>query len=353
MILKDSPSAVLPRIPERHKVPGVCYAFDTDGVELPVIDITLPRFQCYPSQNELNAISQKSIQALRTTAKYPGFFQKFLARRSLIMRGTLAASGSVMSGMATYILKLGPENLGRGYAGKLDHRMALFMAPTALRMRLQSLAHLLAEQMVPALKARPTSQLHLINIAGGTAADSFNAVLILRKNHPELLANRAVTVTILDIDQAGPQFGIRAVAALTAADGPLHGTQLMVNHVPYDWKKTHQLRTVLESLPDDAIVAVSSEGGLGEYASDKEILVNLLVLASMTPDDCPVVLTAMRDERSADPCLAAMKATGRMPSVRFFSAEVLQVLAEQSGWRICQLVEGNPLYHILCLGKKS
>ena len=33
---------MIPRIPEQHKKPGVCYAVTDGGLELPVIDITNP-----------------------------------------------------------------------------------------------------------------------------------------------------------------------------------------------------------------------------------------------------------------------------------------------------------------------
>lgn len=59
------------RIPEKNKLPGVCYAVACDGLELPVIDITHTAFACDVSPQELSAIIEDSVRAWEAVQKTP------------------------------------------------------------------------------------------------------------------------------------------------------------------------------------------------------------------------------------------------------------------------------------------
>jgi hypothetical protein len=119
---------MIPRVPEKNKKPGVCYAVTDDGLELPVIDITHQTFAFKMSESELNTIAEKNIRGLERMKRIPAFVRRFyiafIARRSILMRGMTKARGSFVSGVSTYLNKLGPDNLGSGYAGWIDRSAA-------------------------------------------------------------------------------------------------------------------------------------------------------------------------------------------------------------------------------------
>ncbi len=122
-------------IPERHKAPGVCYAVSDDGLELPVIDITHPAFSTPFTHSELDALTEATIRNFEKTRWIPHVVHRLLARKSRLLRGTLEAMGGVLGGMATYMLKIGPKNLGSGYAVPLDRKIASALTPVAIRLR--------------------------------------------------------------------------------------------------------------------------------------------------------------------------------------------------------------------------
>ena len=136
--------------------------------------------------------------------------------------------------------------------------------------------------------------LHLINIGGGPAIDSMNALIILNRRDRNLL-RRPIAIHVLDSDAAGPFFGRNVLAALVADGGPLAGLDARFDHRSYDWNAPAPLEALLRELgAGGAIIATSSEGGLFEYGSDAAIVANLaalrgggvtLIAGSVTSDD--------------------------------------------------------------------
>lgn len=157
------------------------------------------------------------------------------------------------------------------------------------------MATLLADGLAPQLAAAaPALPLVLINIAGGPAIDSMNALILLRQRDPNLLRRRIV-IHVLDQDDAGPFFGGNALAALMQHGAPLTGLDIAFRHEHYDWNAPASLEALLRDLgASGTIVAASSEGGLFEYGSDEAIVANLTALraghvcavtGSVTSDD--------------------------------------------------------------------
>lgn len=345
---------MLARVPEQHRRPGVSYAVTDDGIELPVIDLTHPAFAHETSPEELANLSASSIRSIRRSMNTPPFVLRLLSRHSIIMRGTMEASGTFLTGMATYLQNLGPENLGKGYSGPMDRRLAGTIGPTSTRLRLRAVSELAAEGLLPILSAKRDGPLHLLNVGGGAAADSTNALILIRRDHPELLSGRRICIHVLDVDGAAPRFGARALASLLSQGAPLHGLGATLDHIRYDWADVGRLRELLDRVATPgATIAGSSEGGLFEYGSDEEIVANLEVLRDSTPDDFFMIGTTVRDDRSADPCLGVMKETGKMPRVRFLGLDAAGSLASRAGWRVDCAVEGNPFYHIFRLRKET
>jgi hypothetical protein len=126
--------------------------------------------------------------------------------------------------------------------------------------------------------ARPPRALALINIGGGPALDSINALILLRRDRPGLL-ERQIAIEVLDASLDGAFFGVNALAALQAERGPLAGLDIAMRHHDYDWNQPAALaRLVDKRIAAGAVIAASSEGALFEYGSDQAIVANLQAL---------------------------------------------------------------------------
>jgi hypothetical protein len=331
---------------EKNKQPGVCYAVTDDGIELPVIDITHPAFAFTISEAQLNAL----IEVMVRSASIPPAALQAAAQKSILLRGFTESADTYTSGMMTYLNKLGPNNLGDGYANALDRQFAASLTPVTFRWRMRDAARLLADGLAPALAARPGSPLHMINIAGGPSADSLNALILLQKEHPELLAGRSIIVHVLDIDAEGPHFGARALAALQTEGGPLHGLAADFEYLRYDWNDPALLSQVLNGFEKGAVAAGSSEGGLFEYAADETIITNLKVLHAAAPADFVMVGPVIRSAQTLDPRLRMTEHTPGRPAVRYIGLEAFQKLAGAAGWTIERSLDG-PMHQVVSLKK--
>ncbi len=280
--------------------PGIAYAATAQGYELPVIDVTHAAFTVADDSASGEALRAAFIAMGRQNNRVPRFLMKFFMRsfmrRSLLARALFDHESTVLPGLNTYLMKLGADNLVPPFDSDIDKRLAASPATTSMRMRLQQVAGLVAQGLEKELAARANVPLHLINIGGGTAIDSLNTLILLRRASAELLA-RSVTIHVLDIDAEGPSFGRRALAALGAESAPLAGLDMRFVHVTHDWNAVAALEKMVRALSiDEAIVAASSEGALFEYGDDALVVANLkalyaggngarLVAGSVTRDD--------------------------------------------------------------------
>jgi hypothetical protein len=265
-------------VPEANKREGVAYALHPSGLELPVIDVTHPAFAVNPTDEELAAMTAKFARDEARRAWVPKAVLRATMRvalsRSRIGRGLLAATGGFLDGTSTYLLKVGPDLLGDGYANKLDRTIAGSLPGLSMRMRVRNVAGLLARTVATASRAGP---LHLVDIAGGPASDALNALIVLRRDHPDAVA-RPIRIHVFDQDAEGPAFAANCLAALRGPGMKLEGLDVELEHVRYDWTKPEILRDALAGMPADAVIAGSSEGGLLEYAHEDVIAANLAVL---------------------------------------------------------------------------
>lgn len=265
---------------------GVVYAPTRQGYALPVVDVTHPCFIVPDDSASLDALRAELEESERRRKRVPRFVMKWMlrsiARRSLLAHELLGeGTGSVLSGLTTYIMKLGTANLVAPFNTKVDQRLTSSPGTQSMRVRLQQLARLMAEGLRDALAARAGAPLHLINIGGGTAIDSLNTLIVLRKSDPAALEHRPVHIHVLDPDLEGPEFGARALAALTDNGAPLSGLEVHFAHVRYSWKNTSVLAKLVRDLgSSDSLIAVSSEGALFEYGDDSTVLANLEALRS-------------------------------------------------------------------------
>ena len=334
-------------IPEKNKKPGVFYAESADGIELPVVDVThasfalpLDRAQAL-AQVEAYARAERRRGRLQQWARRR-FYGIFL-KRSILGRALMGAAGTFLPGMPTYLLKLGPDHLGAGYAQEIDRRIAASPPALAMRLRLLDVVTLLAEGVAPALAGDAAAPLHLVNIGGGPASDSLNALIVLRKEHPGLLEGRLVRIHVLDRDDRGPLFGARALGALRGHGGPLQGLDVALEHIRYDWTDTAVLEGVLRTIASTGgVVAVSSEGALFDYGSDEEVRANLAGIRRGTPPGTIVVGTATRAARRGTRHERAAHRVAVIP--RTF--EEFETLVHSAGWRVEKRLESPLQFHV-------
>lgn len=343
--LKLTPSSpATPRLPELRKKPGVCYALGQDGVELPIVDVTCPDFAIAMTEEELAQFVARFIAEERRSQRIPTMLRAFLyrvfLRRSALARGVVSArvAGRFLSGMSTYLLKLGPENLGRSYTTPIDRRVAASLPAFALRLRLQDMAQLLASGVEPQLARDPNAALVLVNIGGGASLDSLNALILLHKRAPTLISKRRIVVRVLDVDDQGPRFGAQALAALSERHAPLAGLDINFEHAPYDWKDSSRLADLIHA-PLGTVVATSSEGALFEYGSDAEVVANLRAIAAHTPEASPIVGSVTRSDGAAPYMTSFLQLPIRPRTLAAFTS-----LAEQAGFRVSQNID-RPFSH--------
>jgi hypothetical protein len=263
--------------------PGMYYALTAQNLEIPVIDVSNPVFTVADDAQSVESLRQTSMGMMRRNARMPRFLLRFLirsaAKRSYLAHAMLGVGkATFLPGMNTYLMKLGPDNLVPPFDTPTDRRFAAYPGIQGIRIRLQQTAKLLAQGLEPALAGRPAAPLHLLNIGGGSAIDSLNALILLRREAAPLL-QRKVIIHILDPDTNGPLFASRALAALTVGDAPLSGVDARIVHTSYHWDNPAPLQQLVNSLSTDgAVIAASSEGALFEYASDASVVANLKAL---------------------------------------------------------------------------
>ena len=339
-------------IPEKNRKPGVCYAVTSDGIEVPVIDVTNTSFRVEMGVKELEIAVEKAVLDVKNREKSPPAARQRqmeeLLHESFLAPKIAGAQGKVLDGMSTYFLKLGPDNLGEGYAKSIDRLIAGSLPCLSNRIRLHDMARLMTDMLAPVLARRRGSPLCFVNIAGGPVMDSLNTLLLTRAEHPDTLRDRRIVIHVLDTDSTGPLFGARAAAALTTAGGPLSGLAVDVRHVPYDWSSRTPLRELLVSLrADNAVVAGSSEGGLFEYGSDEDIIANLNAFHDETAAETVVVGSVTRADGSARILNEASGAAVQLRDLEAFAS-----LAAGAAWKVARMLE-SPLSHDVALVKDT
>ncbi|MDQ0393896.1 hypothetical protein [Labrys monachus] len=258
-------------------------ALTREGISLPVIDVTDPRFHIAEDPPAMARLYKAVAEGDRGRRWIPAFVVKAmlraLARRSLLAQAMFGSDGSYLDGLSTYVLKLGPANLPPPFDGPADRRFAALPHVTFLRLRTQQVARMLADGIARA-PAAAGAPLHLVNIGGGPAIDSLNALILLKRDRASVL-ERPIAIHVLDGDDAGPFFGANALAALQAPGCPLEGLDVTFGHRFYDWNDFAALEELVRELvAGGALLAASSEGALFEYGDDSAIIGNLRALRS-------------------------------------------------------------------------
>ncbi|HTP02287.1 MAG TPA: hypothetical protein VMJ64_13015 [Anaerolineales bacterium] len=335
--------------PERDKKSGVYYAATDDGFELPVVDVMHPGFALSVSGSEMDRLMQKHMQGLEQQRKAPAFLQsimlRLMMRQSRLMRALSGAEGTYLGGVDTYLLKLGPDNMGKAYASAIDRQIAASLPGLSVRLRLQDVAYLLADGLQPLLAAASGQPLRFVNIGGGPAIDTLNALMVLQRREAALLQRRSIAVHVLDLDPSGPHFGARMLGALQAPGAPLNGLKIEFEHITYNWSDTAPLQNLLRSLDPQALVAASSEGALFEYGSDTDIIRNLRVLHDESPGSAVLAGSVTRADE-----IGRVMNSGSRAALQLRGIDAFLALARESGWSLAERID-RPISHDISLKK--
>jgi len=340
--------------PETSRIPGLAYAFSGDGIELPVLDITHPQFLSSIDESRLDEVSKASMQKMlamgqMSDAQRGTYYAQLL--KSYIFGPVFVSDpgANFMSGMSTYVYKLGPDLIGGGPDREFDRSASMDIGGVSMRMRIRDLCRLQANALIPQLEASPQGSLCFVNIAGGTASDSINTLILILKENPALVRDRKIEINLLDIDTMGPQFALGCIEALKTQTHHFHGLDIAFRHTAHDWKDTERLIPLLSNRKD-YIVTCASEGGLFEYGTDEDIIRNLDVLYDHSPDGTRIAGTIVHERNKVHATVPALaKATNA--GLRFLGVSGLTGVLEKTGWRLERVQEENPIYAVFTLTK--
>jgi hypothetical protein len=338
-------------IPEKNKVPGLSYVYTDCGLELPVLDITHPLFTASINEENLEALCKESAQRAKSMKEMPEAQKMIIAEKSYIFGRYFHKdpNATYLSGMSTYMLKLGPNLMGGGEERNIDRMIAMGVISAAARMRLRDICRLQANALVPRLMTSPGKELCLINIAGGAAADSFNTLILVLGKDQALLKNRKIEINVFDIDIDSPNFAGRCLETLKAPGCHFHGLDISFNHIKYNWADTGDLIDFLAK-KRDCILIGTSEGGIFEYAGDEEIKNNLDALYDHSPEDMQFTGSVIHDIDTLDPTMAAMAEESR-GSLQLRGVKGLGTILENTKWKPDNTTENNPVYVVFTLKK--
>jgi hypothetical protein len=339
-------------IPEKNKVPGLSYVFTDCGLELPVLDITHPLFTASINEEGLEALCKESAQRAKSMKEMPAAQKMVIAERSYIFGKYFHKdpTATYLSGMSTYMLKLGPGLMGGGEERNIDRMIAMGVVSIAARMRLRDICRLQANALVPQLTTSPGKELCLINIAGGAATDSINTLILVMAEDQSLLKNRKIEINVFDIDSDSPNFARRCLDALKAPGNHFHGLDISFNHIKYNWADTGDLIAVLAK-KRDCVLTGTSEGGLFEYAGDEEIISNLGAIYENSPADVQFSGSVIHDIDTVDPTMAAMAEETR-GSLYLRGIKGLETILEKTKWKPDKTPDKNPVYGVFTLKKE-
>lgn len=322
-------------------MPGeILTALSDTGSQLAVIDITHPAFSIPFSDEELAGMETKYLQEAVPTAELLEPMRQAL-RSSALGSALMASSGTYLAGLPTYTLKLGPENFGPD-AALIDKRIAASFPAVCVRFRLADMASLMASGLSQLTRQQPEKPLCLINLGGGAAADSWNALILLHRHDPGLLARKAITIAVIDTDSNGPSFGSRAVQALCEPNQPLAGHDIDFRHFNHGWADLDRLHdTLAEIRATEAVCVISSEGALFEYGSDREIVSTITALHAGTPSGTFIVGSVTRECECTRLSRMATQAAIQPRTLEAFAG-----LAADAGWRLQEPITRPFSFHV-------
>ena len=96
---------------------GTVYARTREGFDLPVIDVTNPRFAVPDDPASMRGLYDAFIAYERKRRHLPAFLLRLMlrmaARKSRLVRALVDPQAGYLDGLSTYVMKLGAQNLDR------------------------------------------------------------------------------------------------------------------------------------------------------------------------------------------------------------------------------------------------
>jgi hypothetical protein len=338
----------------KNKLHGLSYVFAMNGIELPVLDITHPDFISSIDEDKLKKmlpyVEKNAEKNANKFNKIPNFIKNYFAKHSFAMAELLQSENSFASGISTLMMKLGPNLIGKGKKRFWDRQVTKGFGSLVIRMRIRDISKCQADELIPLLQKSQEKNLCFINIAGGAASDSINALFLIQQKNPELLKNRKIEINVLDVDTYGPTFADRCITALKAPSGRFSGLDVSFRHINYDWNVTEKLEKIL-SERKEWLQICSSEGGLFEYCSDEVINENLSILCNNSHEDIIIAGSLLHDIKTVDAGIIAALKISTAIKPRFLGIEGLRNIIEKNKLNLDSVIEGNPRYLIFALRK--
>ncbi len=330
-------------LPFKNKILGLSYAYTNEGIELPVLDITHPLFIESADEKTFSMLSMKAAPGAEKMKNMPAVIKKIISLFA-------DSKNSYLSGMRTLVLKLGPK-LMRGQKIEPWYRLgAKQFNAIAVRIRLRNLCNFQAESLTGLLEKHPGKNVCFINIAGGAATDSINTLILILKENPALLKNRKIEINVLDLDDFGPGFAKKSIDEIRKPGGLFDGLDVDFRHLRYDWTDTGKLSALLAERKG-WIQTCSSEGGLFEYAADKDIIRNLNTLYNSPFDDLTIARSLLFNLENINPVSpTGMEISGI--TIRILGMEGLARLLENTGWMTDKTADDGSIYSVFRLKKK-
>lgn len=306
---------------------SVVYATLGDGVVLPVVDVTNPAFAVDDRESNLSMwreqIANPPVRSDQPIGASPA------PPTSLLLQRMLTPPAGYLDGWATYVLKVGAENLPQRLDTELERRVLSSANAMSLRVRLQQLSRLMAESLSPGVES---ARLRVVSIGGGTGIEALNALIVLRKANSSILP--PTDLVILDVDGQGSELGAAALASLRSPGGTLAGTDIDLRFAPYSWSQPEMISSILaDDLNERPFTLVSSEGALFEYGSDSEVVSNLKFLREV--GNFPVAGSAIRDDAAGEAMVARSPFRLHARAMRG-----IETLAYQAGYCVTRVVQG-------------
>src|ERR1700704_2289693 len=122
-----------------HESDGVTYARTREGFELPVIDLTNPRFAVPDDPAAVGGLHDAVAEEERRRRRIPKFIMGLMMRRaakqSRLIRALFRPDAGFLDGLSTYVMKLGADNLVPPFDTPIDRRLAASPHMVLLRLR--------------------------------------------------------------------------------------------------------------------------------------------------------------------------------------------------------------------------
>jgi hypothetical protein len=314
----------------------------SNGVALPLLDIDDPAFARQADYAEYLREDAEMDARGASIAASPRFVKWIIKRLTNV-------NGDSLGGVKTLILKLGPEMLEGVEVPPLQRWFSRQFTSRALRVRLIRTCAMQAEFLRSKLEEGRSKDVLFINVGGGPSTDSINVLLSLGRRNRRLLKGRKIEIAILDMDDLGPEYAIKALDALKRTEDSLRGLDIGVRAVKRDWSNAEGLSSLLDR---NRITIYASEGGIFEYGSLDDISNNLRALREGAGDDVAAFGSVLKPRDEVNKGYAASADISGI-GIRYWGLEGIRSAIEAEGWKIAATESVGTIFDVFELRRSG